>query len=151
MAAATLRSWLMRRRQVARATPPASLESTSDFKAHRRVPANLRNRTIFLHFDIDCSDRPAAASSARGTDMLNLSKRPRRTTRDIPCGPVRVDRIYVAIRNEGIPQRFRDLLAQLEAAEAQPAGAGRHAKPTGAEPTGKVVPHRRVSTSPADN
>ena len=84
--------------------------------------------------------------------MLNLSKRPRRTTNDIPCGPVRVDRIYVAIRNEGIPQRFRDLLAQLEAAEAQPAGAsGRDAKPSGENPTGQVVPHRRASTSSASN
>jgi hypothetical protein len=127
------------------------VEFRSDFKVNDRALGNLRNRTIFLHFDIDCSDRPAAASSAQGTDMLNLSKRPRRTTSDIQRGPLRVDRIYVAIRNEGIPQRFRDLLAQLEAGEAQPAGAP--APTHGAEQpqTVQVVPHRRASTPSANN
>jgi hypothetical protein len=55
--------------------------------------------------------------------MLLLSKRPRRSTRGVDCGPIRVDRSYLAIRNEGVPERFRVLLARLEAEEAGAAAA----------------------------
>ena len=76
--------------------------------------------------------------------MLNLSKRPRRTMGDIGCGPVRLERIYDAIRNEGIPQRFRDLLARLEAEERLSAGEAAPARDA-PPPRAPVAPTPSVS------